>query len=71
MAGPVDDRLAGLVQAEFCEMPGLRLTHTQAERLWSLDEDTCTHLLDYLVRTGFLVSLADGRYARVGDGELG
>ncbi len=69
MTGQVDDKLAHLVQAEFREMPGLRLTHAQAERLWSLDAITCTHLLEHLVGTGFLIPLADGRYARVGDSE--
>ena len=29
------------IQGEFVEMPGLRLTAAQAQRLWGLDRDVC------------------------------
>ena len=36
------------IRGEFLEMPGLRLTCKQAERLWALDETTCVRLLEAL-----------------------
>jgi hypothetical protein len=69
MNSTLDDRLTRLVHAEFREMPGLRLTRQQAQRLWGLDHNTCVQLLAALVESGFLTIMPDGRYARVGDGE--
>jgi hypothetical protein len=43
-----------LIQAEYLEIPGLRLTKPQVERLWGLDPDLCDALLDELLATGFL-----------------
>jgi hypothetical protein len=37
------------IQSEFFEMPGLRLTRPQAQRLWALDAQLCGTLLDALV----------------------
>ena len=42
------------VRGEFDEMPGLRLTPTQAARLWGLDQLACQEVLDRLVATSFL-----------------
>ena len=43
------------VQGEYIEMPGLRLTSAQAQRLWGLDRVACDALLDALVDAkGFL-----------------
>ena len=58
------DRVCG----EYLEMPGLRLTPRQAQRLWGLDEQTCTRILDELLQNGFLRVTYDGRYARTLDG---
>ena len=33
------------IQGEFSEMPGLRLTPPQAQRLWGLDRATCEELV--------------------------
>jgi hypothetical protein len=46
--------LAGLVRAEYLEMPGLCLTLAQAARLWNADRDECLVVLDMLKREGFL-----------------
>jgi hypothetical protein len=43
-----------LIQAEYLEMPGLKLTKPQAQRLWALDRDLCEALLDRLVASDFL-----------------
>jgi hypothetical protein len=45
----VSDVILQRVYGEFLEMPGMRLTPAQAQRLWGLDERTCLLLLDYLV----------------------
>ena len=69
MTNTIDDRLSRIVHAEFQEMPGLRLTRQQAQRLWGLDPATCADLLSALVDAGFLTLMPDGHFARVGDGE--
>jgi hypothetical protein len=58
-----------LIQAEYLEVPGLRLTRQQAEGLWGLDPLTSEALLDALVDARFLMRTRDGRYMRIGDGE--
>ena len=61
-----DDNIAPLlhrVRSEFLEMPGLRLTSRQAQRLWSLDQLVCESLLAALVDVHFLVE-RDGVYVQ-------
>jgi DNA-binding IclR family transcriptional regulator len=53
------------VRGEFGEMPGLRLTVSQACRLWQLDEATCYAVLDTLVAERFLHRTADGAYVAI------
>ena len=62
-----EQRLESRIQGEFLEMPGLRLTFDQAQRLWGLDVATCTRVLETLVARGFLSRDAEGRYARPTD----
>ena len=64
----VDDALLQRVYAEFLEMPGLRLTCQQAERLWGLDTATCLTLLEFLVDAKFLCRPGHGMYTRLTDG---
>ena len=64
----IDDRMLQRVCGEFLEMPGLRLTCKQAQRLWGLDEPTCRELLEYLVDGKFLRPAGPGMYARTSDG---
>lgn len=52
------------IRGEFLEMPGLRLTAAQAERLWGLDRETCSSLLAALVDASFLRQTRDGAYIR-------
>ena len=42
------------VASEFREMPGLRITVSQASRLFSLDSALCRGVLDALVHDGVL-----------------
>jgi hypothetical protein len=48
------------VRAEFLEMPGLKLTVTQAQRLWGMDRRTCEALIDALTESRFLTRTRDG-----------
>jgi len=52
------------IQGEYLEMPGLRLTTAQAQRLWGLDREVCETLLAALVDTRFLCRTRDGAYVR-------
>jgi hypothetical protein len=59
--------LAPLVQrieGEYHEMPGLKLTEAQAQRLWNLDPDTCHIVLVTLMQRRFLRRTATGMYVR-------
>jgi hypothetical protein len=60
---PVGDALRR-VKAEYLEMPGLRLTTAQAQRLWGLDRESCAALLGALVDARFLNRTADGAFTR-------
>ena len=64
----IDDVLQR-IQGEFVEMPGLRLTAAQAQRLWGLDRDVCDALLGALVDAKFLLQTRDGAFIRQ-DGAL-
>ena len=56
--------------AEYVEMPGLRLSRKQAQRLWGLDEEACGQILEFLVKTGFLKLAAPDTYGRLTDGPV-
>lgn len=60
------DRICG----EYMEMPGLRLTGKQAQRLWGLDEETCRLGLDFLVDAKFLCRRGADTYARLTEGAV-
>ncbi len=52
-------------QAEYLEMPGLRLTPGQAQRLLGLERECCRSVLTALVDARFLRPMPDGTYVRV------
>jgi hypothetical protein len=64
----IDDLLTRL-RAEFVEMPGLRLTSDQVQRLCGVEPLVCRAVLGALVDARFLCVKADGAYARLTDGE--
>jgi hypothetical protein len=66
----LDDALLRRVCAEFLEMPGLRLTCKQAQRLWGLEEAACLLLLESLVDAKFLCRPGHGMYTRLTDGSV-
>ena len=61
------EKLLYRIRAEYLEMPGLRLTLKQAQRLLGLDEGTCARSLDVLVEAKFLVQ-TDRGYVRLTEG---
>jgi hypothetical protein len=63
---PGDFRAAvARVRAEFTEMPGLRLTPSQAARLMGLDQATTDFVIEALVQEQFLRRTSAGLVGRV------
>jgi hypothetical protein len=62
--------ILGRIRGEYLEMPGLCLTHAQAQRLWGLDAQTCSSLLASLTEDKFLSLRQDGTYGRLSDGAV-
>jgi hypothetical protein len=59
------DEVLQRIQGEYVEMPGLRLTPAQAQRLWGLERDVCDALLGALVDAKFLAQTRDGAFVRM------
>jgi len=55
------------IRAEYLEMPGMRLTIEQIERLCGVDRATCRIVVDALVEAKFLGLHRNGTYARFTD----
>lgn len=51
-------------RAEFLEMPGLKLTLAQAQRLWAVDGAVCQAVLSALVDSKFLVQSSNASFVR-------
>jgi len=66
--GPTGD-LVRRIRGEYLEMPGLRITARQAQRLFGLDATTCEEVLAGLLQSGFLSRTVDGMFtlAQAGD----
>jgi hypothetical protein len=58
----VNDDMRLRAEAEYREMPGLKLTPRQASRLWHLDVVASERLLDSMVAAGVLHRARDGGY---------
>lgn len=58
----VSEELRRRAEAEYREMPGLKLTPQQASRLWHLDPAASARLLDSMVDAGVLYRARDGGY---------
>ncbi len=59
-----DDQITRLIEAEFDEMPGMRLTFAQVRRLWNLTEHDCSDALAHLCEMEQLRRDRSGRYLR-------
>ncbi len=58
------EELMQRIRDGYRNTPGLRLTLAQAQRLWGLDRDACTVVLNALIDERFLRRKTDGRYTR-------
>lgn len=56
------------VRCEYIEMPGLRLTPAQAERLWGVDAAATRSVIETLVEAKFLRQTMDGAFVRADSG---
>jgi hypothetical protein len=58
------------VTAEYLDMPGLRLTAEQVQRLCGIEPTMCQTALDALVKWKFLGVTPDGHYVRLPEGRV-
>jgi Fic family protein len=58
------DEVLQRIRGEFIEMPGLRLTAPQAQRLWGLERHVCEQALGTLVEKKFLSQMRDGSFMK-------
>jgi DNA-binding IclR family transcriptional regulator len=63
----ISDALRIRAEAEYREMPELKLTAAQAARLWHLGPAQSAQLLDSLVDAGLLYRTRDGSYLLLWD----
>lgn len=61
----ISEELFHRIRGEFLEMPGLRLTSSQACKLWGLEAELCGRLLTRLVDAKFLTRTRDGRFMQL------
>ena len=62
------DILPSRIRAEYLEMPTLRLTPEQVQRLCGIERMICQLVLNELVDAKFLCVKVDGHYARLTEG---
>ena len=60
----LDRMLLCRVREEFREMPGLRLTPAQASRLWGLELEMCSAVIDRLIASAYLRWTSAGAVTR-------
>jgi hypothetical protein len=70
MSACAPERLLQRIRAEYLEMPGLRLTVQQIQRLCGAEPVPCQLVLDSLVAAKFLCRKPNGAYARLTDGQI-
>ena len=59
-----ESELRRRVRSEYAEMPGLCLTLSQAQRLWTVDRQTCEAVFRTLIAHGFLRMTTKGHFVR-------
>ena len=64
----LDQRVLERLRAEYLEMPGMKLTIDQVQRLCGIEQTMCKLVLDALVKTRFLCLKSDGTYVRLTEG---
>ena len=68
MLAQIDDAVE-LIRMEYAELPELKLTFWQAQRLWDLSEELCQRALTALIESAFLTRTSDGAYVRCGSSD--
>jgi hypothetical protein len=63
---PLREALLRRIEVEYHDMPGLRLTRAQAQRLFGLREDICVRVLETLVQARILRIDPSGSFVRNG-----
>lgn len=58
------------IRAEYLEMPGMKLTLAQAQRLCGIEWSVCQMVFDALVEANFLCCKLDGTYVRLTEGDI-
>jgi hypothetical protein len=64
MTAPSIQQLVALIWSEYLEIPRLRLTRAQVERLWAIDPATTDAVLRILVNAHFLAETGRHAYVR-------
>ena len=64
----IDQQVLERLRAEYLEMPGMKLTIEQVQRLCGIEPTMCKRVLDALVRASFLCLKSDGTYLRLSEG---
>jgi hypothetical protein len=64
----LDQRVLERLHAEYLEMPGMKLTSEQIQRLCGIEPTMCKPVLDALVKMRFLRLNSDGTYVRLTEG---
>ncbi len=63
----VSEELMHIIEAEFAEMPGMRLTEAQFQRLWALPSTEYQEVATSLLERGVIARDWTGRYCRRDD----
>jgi hypothetical protein len=63
----MSDDILDVIEAEYAEMPGMRLTEAQFRRLWDLTPEECHDITTTLMARGILTNDTAGRYCRCTD----
>ncbi len=63
----VSEELMHIIEAEFAEMPGMRLTEAQFQRLWALPSTEYQEVATSLLERGVIARDGTGRYCRRDD----
>ena len=67
VVGSIEEDMPALlerIRGEYREMPGLKLTPAQAQRLWGVSPERCAATLGRLVEERFLRVTPDGSFMR-------
>jgi DNA-binding GntR family transcriptional regulator len=64
------EQLFNRIRAEYLEMPGMRLTIQQVQRLCGVERTLCQAVLHALVEAKFLCVKPNGTYVRMTEGDV-